>query len=68
MNISPAFSPNHVELSGSFGGFCFHREFLMRSAKPTTTSAHWKMFYKWLLLLWTGCIPGHPASTLLLHT
>lgn len=62
------FFPNHMELSGLFGEFCFHREFLMHSAKPTTISAHWKMFYKWLLLLWTGCIPGHPASTLLLCT
>lgn len=64
MNISP----NHIELSGSFGAFCFHREFLMPSAKPTTIFVRWKMFYKWLLLLWTGCIPGHPASTPLLRT
>lgn len=58
------FSPNHVELSGSLGGFCFHREFATHSAKPTTTSACGKISYKWLSLLWTGCIPGHPASTL----
>lgn len=65
MNISPAFFlENCVKLSGSLGGFCFHREFATHSAKPTTTSACGSMSSKWLSLLWTGCIPGHPASRL----
>lgn len=68
MNISPPFFlPNHVELSGSLGGSCFPREFAMRSAEPTTTSACGRMSSKWLPLLWSGCIPGHPASTLSQH-